>query len=335
MNQFKIENKNGLNAIIMDYGARVKELYVPDKNGVFNDIVTGYQVMEDYLGSNEKYFGATIGRYGNRIAKGKFELDGKIYDLALNNNENSLHGGVMGFHNVIWDAEPIGENAIKLTYDSPDMEEGFPGNLHVTVTYTLTDSDELKIEYVATTNKKTVINLTHHSFFNLLGDFTKTINNHILELNADAFTPVNETLIPTGRLQPVEGTPFDFRKPAVIGSRLENDDEQLKHGNGYDHNWVLNQQEGIGALNFAARVKEPISGRVMEVFTNEPGIQFYGGNFLNGSDVGKGGVPYNFRTSFCLETQHFPDSPNQPQFPSVVLNPDEEYYSICIYKFSS
>jgi aldose 1-epimerase len=335
MKVFNIENKNGIRLQITNFGGRIMSLYTPDKNGHFQDIVLGYDSPEEYLNSNEKYFGATIGRYGNRIAKAKFSLNGHDYTLAANNGVNSLHGGIKGFHNVYWNVERLNSASIKMDYTSVDMEEGFPGNLKVSVIYSLTDDNELKIEYFAETDKQTLVNLTHHSFFNLSGDFRKTVNEHILSIPAKYYTPVDATLIPTGEIAPVEGTPFDFNNPIAIGARLKDKNEQLEFGKGYDHNWVLDPKGENQEIKLAARVIEPLSGRAMEVYTNEPGIQFYGGNFLNGKDVGKKNIPYHFRTAFCLETQHFPDSPNQPGFPSTVLEPGENYYSICIYKFEN
>jgi aldose 1-epimerase len=328
---FTLKNSNGLTAQITNFGGRLVSLWVPGKNGNFEDIVTGYNTLDGYLNSGEIYYGALIGRYGNRIAKGEFMLNDTAYTLVRNNGENHLHGGTKGFNDVVWDAVQTDAQTLVLTYTSPHMEEGYPGNLDVKVQYQLTDENELKIEYWAATDRPTPVNLTHHSFFNLKGDGNGTINDHLLQINADFYTPVDEGLIPTGEIAPVEGTPMDFRAPTAIGERVDADFEQLKYGMGYDHNWVLVPAES--GLNFAARVVEPASGRTMEVYTNEPGLQFYGGNFLDGTDTGKYGRPYDFRTSFCLETQHFPDSPNQPEFPSTILNPGEEYYSVCVYKF--
>jgi aldose 1-epimerase len=331
VNLFTLENANGVMTQITNFGGRVVNLWVPDKNGNFADIVTGYETLEGYLNSNEIYYGALIGRYGNRIAKGQFILNDTVYSLVQNNDENHLHGGTKGFNDVVWDAEQPDSQTLVLSYTSPHMEEGYPGNLDVKVQYHLTSENELKIEYWATTDRPTPVNLTHHSFFNLKGDGNGTINDHILQINADFYTPVDEGLIPTGEIAPVEGTPMDFRAPTTIGVRVDDEFEQLKYGLGYDHNWVLLPAKSD--LNFAARVVEPASGRTLEVYTNEPGLQFYGGNFLDGSDTGKNDKVYEHRTSFCLETQHFPDSPNQPDFPSTILNPGEEYYSVCVYKF--
>ncbi len=328
---YTLKNNNGLVTQITNYGGRVVTLWVPDKAGNYDDIVTGYETLDGYLTSNEIYYGALIGRYGNRIADGQFELNDTVYELARNNDENHLHGGNNGFNNVVWDANQLDSQTLVLTYTSPHMEEGYPGNLDVKVQYQLTDDNELKIEYWATTDHATPVNLTHHSFFNLKGAGNGTINDHILQINADLYTPVDDGLIPTGELAPVEGTPMDFRMPVAIGARVDDDFQQLEYGGGYDHNWVLFPAEKN--VSFAARVVEPESGRTLEVTTNEPGLQFYGGNFLDGSDTGKYGKTYGHRSSFCLETQHFPDSPNQENFPSTILQPGEEYYSVCVYKF--
>lgn len=335
MKLFIINNKNGLEARITSYGGRIVNLFIPDKTGHFEDIVLGYDSLVAYLNSNEKYFGATIGRYGNRIGKAKFSIGRKTYTLLKNNGENSLHGGHKGFHNVYWDVNQLDSQTLEMTYFSVDGEEGFPGNLSVKVIYRLTNDNELIIEYFASSDQSTYVNFTHHSFFNLTGNLTETINNHILQIPAEFYTPVDEGLIPTGEIAPVEGTPFDFRKPTRIGARINDDNEQLIFGKGYDHNWVLDAKATDKDIHLAARVEEPDSGRVMEVFTNEPGIQFYGGNFLNGKDIGKNNITYTYRTAFCLETQHFPDSPNKNNFPDTRLNPSEEYYSICIYKFGT
>lgn len=329
---YVLKNKHGVLSEITNYGGKVVSLWVPDRHGNFDDIVLGHPNIDDYLNSKEKYFGALIGRYGNRIANGKFSLDGQEFNLAKNNGDNHLHGGNKGFESVVWDATQIDQQTLELKYVSKDMEEGYPGNLTVTVIYQLTDNNELKIEYWATTDAPTVINLTHHSFFNLKGAGNGTINDHLLLINSAYYTPVDNGLIPTGEIASVEDTPFDFQKLIAIGERVDAENQQLIYGLGYDHNFVLNQS--LEALNYAAKVIEPVSGRTMEVYTNEPGLQFYGGNFLDGSVVGKENKAYKFRTAFCLETQHFPDSPNNPNFPSTRLNPKEEYYSICIYKFS-
>lgn len=331
---FKLENDNGIEIYITNYGGRIVSWLVPDRDGIRADIVLGYDSIEGYLNSNEVYFGALIGRFGNRIADGKFELDGVEYTLAINNPPNHLHGGPNGFHNVIWDAQQISDQQLRLNYISADGEEGYPGNLQIQVDYSLNNDNELMIDYTAATDQKTVLNLTNHAFFNLAGAGSGTVNHHELMVIADHYTPVDPTLIPTGEIVPVSGTPFDFRSAKTIGRDLDQDHEQLTFGVGYDHNFVLNR-ENLGSLELAARVYEPKSGRVMEVLTTEPGLQFYGGNFLNGSDVGKEGVPYEFRSAFCLETQHFPDSPNQPGFPSTALEAGETYHTVTVYRFST
>ncbi|MCG9973096.1 aldose epimerase family protein [Christiangramia crocea] len=331
---YTISNEDGIEASFTNYGQRLISLWVPDRNGKFEDIVLGFSSLEEYTNAKEKYFGATIGRYGNRISKGKFDIDGKEYELVTNNGENHLHGGVKGFHNVVWDAEQPARNKLVFTRTSPHMEEGYPGALEVKVEYTLTDENELKIEYFATTDKKTVVNLTHHSFFNLDGAGSGSINDHLLMINADRFTPVERGLIPSGELRSVDKTPFDFTSMKPIGRDIETENEQLEFGQGYDHNFVLNEKPtNDEGLTLAAKVIEPDSGRKMEVYTNEPGLQFYGGNFLDGKTKGKGGEAYDYRGAFCLETQHFPDSPNQSKFPETLLVPGEQYHSVCVYKF--
>jgi aldose 1-epimerase len=332
---YTLTNKNGVSTTITTYGGRVVTLKVPDRNGTPSDIVLGFDSLDGYLKDNP-YFGAIVGRYGNRIAKARFRLDGKEYTLARNDGENSLHGGRKGFDKVVWtgkDASGPEGPAVELMYLSPNGEEGYPGNLAVTVRYTLTDNNELKIHYTATTDQPTVVNLTNHSYFNLAGQGAGAILGHEMMINADRFTPVDKNLIPTGELRDVAGTPFDFRKPTPIGARINDDNEQLKIAKGYDHNFVLNS--GGGQLALAARVHEPNTGRVMEVETTEPGIQFYTGNFLDGTIRGKNGAVYNFRNGFCLETQHFPNSPNEPKFPSVVLKPGEKYDTTTIYRFKT
>ncbi len=324
-----LTNANGLTAKIMTYGGIITSLQTPDRNGKFADIVLGYDSLDEYV-KNSPYFGALIGRYGNRIGKGKFTLNGVEYKLATNNGPNHLHGGIKGFDKVVWNAEPVQSKTsvgLKLTYLSKDGEEGYPGNLNCTVIYTLTNDNELKISYEAATDKPTIINLTSHSYFNLAGHDSGDILGHELMLNADNFTPVDDadTLIPTGEIKSVKDTPMDFTKPMPIGSRIA----QFKCG--YDHNYVLNSLDGSLAL--AAQVYEPKTGRVMEILTTEPGIQFYTGNFLDGSIKGKGAV-YNKHAGFCLETQHFPDSPNKPNFPPVVLEPGKKYTHLTIHKFS-
>ena len=329
---YTLKNKNGLVTQITNLGGRVVSLWTPDKGGVFQDIVLGFDNPKAYLEASEKYFGTLVGRYGNRIAKGKFTLNQKEYTLATNNGENHLHGGLKGFNDVVWNANQIDAQTLELTYLSKDMEEGYPGNLNVKVIYQLTDSNELKIQYWATTDKATPVNLTHHSFFNLNGADSQTINDHLMQINANKYIPVDSTLIPTGAIAMVEGTPMDFRTPTAIGNRVDNDFDQLIYGRGYDHNWVLNRKDK--GLSLVAKITAPKTGRVLEVYTNEPGLQFYGGNFLDGTIVGKNKKSYGHRSAFCLETQHFPDSPNHKNFPSTILNPGEEYYSICIYKFT-
>lgn len=329
---YTLTNANGVEARIMTYGGTVVSLKVPDRNGKLGDVVLGYDALDGYL-KNNPYFGSIVGRYGNRIGKGRFSLNGKQYSLPKNDGENTLHGGIKGFDKVVWKAKEVNSRTgagLSLTYLSKDGEEGFPGNLSVTVVYTLTNNNELKIDYSATTDKTTVVNLTHHSYFNLAGE--GDILEHELMINAGRFTTVDSGLIPTGELRTVKGTPMDFTKSTAIGARIEHKDEQLTLGKGYDHNWVLNQ---TGSLALAARVYEPRSGRVMEVVTTEPGIQFYSGNFLDGSITGKAGQVYKQRYGFCLETQHFPDSPNKPAFPSTVLRPGQRYRTTTIYKFSA
>lgn len=326
---YSLANANGLKIDVTNYGGRIVTLFTPDKNGRLGDIVLGYDSLKEYLTGN-LYFGSLIGRYGNRIAKGKFSLNGKQYQLALNNGANALHGGPKGFHQVYWRVVSLSGNSVRMTYQSADGEENYPGNLNVTVTYTLNDDNGLAIDYEATTDQETIINLTHHSFFNLAGAGNGDILNHEMTIQADEFTPVDSTLIPTGELRKVKATPFDFTAPHTIGERINQNDEQLKFGNGYDHNFVLRKKGN--KLSLAASVVEPTSGRTMEVWTTEPGLQFYSGNFLN-KDVGKGHKFYPFRSAFCLETQHFPDSPNHSNFPSTVLRPGETYRQQTIYKF--
>ncbi len=331
---FTLTNANGMEARITNYGGILVSLRVPDRNGRPGDLVLGYDSLASYLRSNP-YFGCIVGRYANRIAKGRFTLDGMEYRLATNNGANHLHGGIKGFDKVLWDARATATregNAIDLMYTSPDGEEGYPGTLKAFVRYTLTDKNELKIQYIATCDKPTVLNLTHHSYFNLAGEGNGTILGHLLTIHAGRFTPVDSGLIPTGELRSVAGTPFDFRSFAEIGARIGDNDSQLKLAGGYDHNFVLNRRGG--GLQPAATLYEPASGRIMEVLTTEPGLQFYSGNFLDGTNIGKGGRPYPFRSGLCLETQHFPDSPNKPGFPSTVLRPGESYQSTTVYRFS-
>lgn len=327
-NMYTLTNRSGLKAAFTNYGGRIVGLWVPDKNGESTDVVVGFNSLDDYIKSTERYFGGTIGRYGNRIAKARFTLDGKEYLLFANNGPNTLHGGQKGFQDVVWSAAQPNDSTIEFRYLSPDMEEGFPGNLNVTVTYTLAGS-EFRCDYKATSDKRTVINLTNHAFFNLNGEGSGTINNHVLQVNADRYTPVDSTLIPTGELATVEGTPFDFRQPQTIGSRVDQNHIQLRYGSGYDHNFVLNGE----GMRHVATITGDKSGISMAIYTAEPGLQFYGGNFMQSKNTFKTGVKDDFRTAFCLETQHFPDSPNQPAFPSTVVEPGQEYRSSAVYRF--
>ena len=325
--QYTLTNKNGMTVKVLNYGGIVTHILVPDKNGELTDVALGYDSLSSYLEATP-YFGALVGRYGNRIAGGKFELDGVTYNLALNNGPNHLHGGIKGFDKVVWEADDFLEadrTGIVLTYESRDMEEGYPGNLAVKVTYTLTGNNELLIDYEAQTDKATIVNLTHHSYFNLKGHGNGDILDQQMEIFADQFVPVDKDLIPTGELLPVQNTAMDFTAPHRIGERIGRVD------GGYDHCWVLRDYDGKQRL--AARVTEPESGRIMEVLTDQPGLQFYSGNFLDGSNIGKGGVAYQKHYGFCLESEHFPDSPNKPQFPSVVLKPGEKYQTQTIYQF--
>lgn len=327
-----LSNSKGMEMNVTNYGGKVVSLMVPDKNGSFVDVVTGYNNISDYLKSGEPYFGAAIGRYGNRIANGKFTLDGKTYHLAQNNDSNNLHGGPGGFHAVVWDARQIDESTLELTYLSNDGEEGFPGNLDVRMVYQLTEKNEFRIEYYATTDQKTVCNLTNHTYFNLSGEGAETILDHQLQLNADGYLPTDSIAIPTGEIAKVEGTPMDFRSPSKIGLHINDAFEALQFGNGYDHNFVINKQNE--PIAFAARVFSPVTNIQMEVHTDQPGIQIYTGNYMNGTEIGKSGKVYLRRAAFCLETQCYPDSPNQPQFPSVVLNPGETYRHTTVHQFS-
>ncbi len=335
VNLYTLTNSHGLEVRVMTYGGIIVSLRVPDQRGRLDDVVLGYDKLDGYL-DKTPYFGAIIGRYGNRIANGKFTLDGKEYTLAKNNGPNALHGGIKGFDKVVWQAEPFEkkqEAGLILRYNSPDGEEGYPGNLKATVTYTLTDQNELILDYQATTDKATPINLTNHTYFNLAGEGKGDILAHELTLNADHFTPVDKNLIPTGKIASVKGTPLDFTQATAIGARIGQQDEQLILGGGYDHNFVINRQ-GKG-LALAARVVEPSSGRALEVSTTEPGVQFYTGNFLDGTITGKQGHVYKQRYGFCLETQHYPDSPNQPGFPSTILRPGQGYHTTTVFKFSA
>ena len=329
---FTLKNGNGVEVSISTFGAAIVSVRTPDRQGRFDDIVLGFDSLDGYL-TNAPYFGALVGRYANRIALGRFTLDDATYTLATNNAPNHLHGGVKGFDKVVWtpEAPAAGEPVVRLRYLSADGEEGYPGNLTTTVTYSLDNDNELTIAYSATTDKPTVVNLSNHSYFNLAG--TGDILGHQLQIHADNYTPVTSSLIPTGELAPVEGTPFDFRQPTAIGARIDADDEQIRFGGGYDHNFVLSSLGAPGQPAVAARVVDPVSGRTLEVRTTEPGVQFYTGNFLDGSVTGKGGTAYAHRTGFCLETQHFPDSPNQPSFPSTVLRPGETFESTTVFAF--
>ena len=332
---YTLKNAHGVAVRVMDYGGIILSLLVPDRSGRLDDVVLGYDSLAGYLRSSP-YFGALIGRYGNRIAHGRFALDGKTYTLAKNNGPNHLHGGLRGFDKVVWAVTPFEHSdsvGLVLRYTSPDGEEGYPGTLRTTVTYTLTSANELIFDYSATTDRATPVNLTQHSYFNLAGEGKGDILGHVVTLNADRFTPVDSTLIPTGELKSVAGTPFDFRRPTPIGARIDQDDVQLRYGPGYDHNFVLNKSGGGHDPTFAARVYEPGSGRVMEIYTTEPGLQFYSGNFLDGTLHGKKLVVYRRRYGFAMETQHYPDSPNKPTFPSTILHPGESYHSRTTYRF--
>lgn len=337
---YTLKNQQGMTVRVTNYGAIITSLVVPDRDGNRSDVALGYDRLEKYINAVDKpYFGAVVGRYGNRIAGGQFTLDGQTYSLLKNNGENHLHGGAIGFDKVVWSVEAYESGSsggsLTLSYVAQDGEEGYPGNLRVQVRYTLGDDNTLKVDYHATTDKATPINVTQHTYFNLKGEGQGTILDHELMLNADRYTPVDEGLIPTGELAPVAGTPFDFTTAKPIGRDIGESNEQLKRGLGYDHNWVLNRSESAEGLTLAARVHEPESGRTMEIHTTEPGIQFYAGNFLDGRLVGKSGKPYVHRGGFCLETQHFPDSPNQPDFPSTILRPDQTFQSQTVFKFSA
>jgi len=332
---YTLTNANGVEIKAITYGGIIQSLRVPDRSGRVDDIVLGFDTLAGYL-ADDPFFGAIIGRYGNRIGKAQFTLGGQIYKLAANDGPNHLHGGVTGFDKVVWKAEQTKSDAgpgVTFTRTSPDGEEGYPGNLAVRVTYTLTGRNELIVDYHATTDKATPVNLTQHSYFNLAGQASGDILGHELMIAADRYTPVDARLIPTGELASVEGTPFDFRRSTAIGARIGQDHPQLKYGRGYDHNWVLNRKGD--ALQLAARVYEPKTGRTLEIATTEPGIQFYSGNFLDGTLTGKAGAVYRHRTGFCLETQHFPDSPNTPSFPTTILKPGAEYRSRTVFTFGT
>jgi aldose 1-epimerase len=333
---YTLTNKKGMEVAITNFGGIIVALKAPDRNGKFDDVVLGYDSLDGYL-TNKAFFGALIGRYGNRIAHGKFPLNGANYTLPKNDGDNTLHGGPEGFNKRRWTAKDVSGakgQALELTYMSKDGEEGFPGNLTVKVVYTLTAQNELTITYSATTDKETVVNLTNHSYFNLAGQGTGDILGHQLMIRGDHITAVDDTLIPTGELRPVKDTPFDFTHATAIGARINQDDPQIKVGKGYDHNWVLNAH-GPHSPVLAAEAYEPNSGRVLQVLTVEPGVQFYSGNFLDGTITGKGGKVYKYRYGFCLETQHFPDSPNHPKFPSTTLKPGHTYSTTTVFKFSA
>jgi aldose 1-epimerase len=334
---YVLTNRHGMVVAITNFGATIVSIKVPDRTGHADDVVLGYDNAQGYE-AGKAHIGGTIGRYGNRIAHGSFKLDGHAYTLPKNNGENTLHGGITGFDKKIWAAKEVSGKdgaAVQFTYVSPDGEEGFPGTLTATVVFTLyKEKNELRIDYTASTDKPTVVNLTNHSYFNLSGQGSGDILATLLQLNASRFTPVDASLIPTGELRPVKNTPFDFTKPVAIGERINADDEQIKYGRGYDHNWVLDAKPGSAKPELAAIARDPKSGRVLEVLTTEPGVQFYTGNFLDGSERGKGSLAYERRTAFCLETQHFPDSPNHPGFPSTTLLPGKPYHSTTIFRFS-
>jgi aldose 1-epimerase len=326
-----LENASGMRVAVITYGAIIQEISIPDRDGRVADVVLGFDDLEGYLGPHP-YFGALVGRYANRIANGRFSIGDDDHVLATNNGPNALHGGIRGFDKVVWEiVAKASSNRCVLRYVSADGEEGYPGKLTTTVTYTLTDDNELRMDYQAVTDRPTVVNLTDHSYFNLAGAGNGDVLDHVVTIDADHFTPVDETLIPTGELRPVDDTPFDLRRATSIGENIDDSDTQLKYGLGFDHNWVLNREDE--SLSLAASVFDPASGRVLKVYTTEPGLQFYTGNNLDGSDVGKGATAYHRRYGFCMETQHFPDSPNQPEFPSTMLSPGETYRTTTTYQF--
>ncbi len=330
---YTLKNSKGVNVAITNYGGRVVSLMVPDNKGNLTDVVLGYDSVKTYQKPKEPFFGAIIGRYGNRIGKGKFSLDGKAYQLDINDGVNTLHGGFKGFYSQVFDATQVNDTTLNLTYVSKDGEGGYPGTLTTKVTYTLTGENGLKIDYTATTDKTTIVNLTNHAYFNLNGAGDSTILDNVVKINADNITPVDTTLIPTGKLLPVKGTPFDFTTAKAIGTNINDKDDQLKNGKGYDHNFVLNKHDSKTSV---ATISSPKTGIVMDIFTEEPGLQFYSGNFLTGATHdGKGGKPYPHRSAFCVETQHFPDAPNEPSFASTVLKPGQTYHTSTTYKFST
>jgi aldose 1-epimerase len=330
---YELQNDLNTKLCITNYGCRIVSLLVPNKNGQPVDVVVGFDSIDGYLTATEVYHGATIGRYSNRIARGSFKLNDKEYKLAVNNEPNHLHGGPSGFHTRVWDVEEVNTDSITLSYLSEDGEEGYPGNLNTKVKFSLTAKNEVVIDYEASTDGTTILNLTNHAYFNLNGQGSGTILHHLLQINADRYTPVDKTLIPTGEFAPVSQSPFDFTSPATIGKRINEDNIQLQYGNGYDHNYVINKKDK--EVGFAAKAIGDKTGLVMELFTSEPGVQFYTGNFMSGENLIKGHVPDHFRTAFCLETQHFPDAPNQPNFPSTELKPEDVFRSTTIYKFST
>lgn len=328
---YTLKNKNGVTIKITNYGGRIVDIIVPDRNGKFGDIALGYDSIQKYVNYPEMYLGATIGRYANRIDRGKFTLDGKQYQLDINDGRNSLHGGSKGFFKQVWDVVSHDSTKLVLKYVSPDMEMGYPGQLTAVVTFTLDNNNAMTIDYKATTTKPTIVNMTNHTYYNLGGEGSGTINNELLTINANHYTPIDSNFIPTGVIAPVAGTPFDFRKPKAIGQDINDKNIQLHNGHGYDHNFVLN--DTTDSMHFAARVVDTANGRTLTIYTTQPGIQFYGGNFMDGSTIGKSGKPYKYREAFCLETQHYPDSPNEPNFPSVVLRPGQTYHTVSKYVF--
>lgn len=331
---YTLTSGNGITMQVTNFGGRVVTLWTPDKDGNYEDIVYGHNTINKYINyTGERCLGPVVGRYANRIAQGRFELDGVKYQLPLNNNGQTLHGGPEGFDMKVWNVDNVTDNEIQLSYVSPDGEQGFPGTVNVRMIYTLTPDNEFKITYEATTDKPTHVNLSHHSFFNLKGEGNGTILDHVLTINASKYTPVDSVLIPFGELADVQNTPFDFRNPTAIGERIEADNEQLKNGGGYDHNWVIDRKSEKD-VELVASLYEPVSGRMMEIYSDQPGIQFYSGNFLDGNVTGKYGKAHNFREAVALETQKYPDTPNRPEYPSTRLNPGETYTQTCIYKFS-